>query len=268
MDNLAERIARQQAELESLRKELESRQARVAKLNEKKDALEQRLRQLDADIEAVSQGKKPLRRPGKVPRTSSSVIASPAKPVPPKKAPSSADTKPPKRMADLLVDIVSETKGPVTAKPLAAELQKRGFFTASPNLPRVVKARLNDLVREGILRRADGQAGVVLGKVKGEAKTSPGKSAGRKKARKKRGATKASYRVGADGRPRMPLRSIVTELLAKTKHPLMARELGEQAVANGYSTESKDLTNVVQATLGKMDNVVNVPGEGYRLKKQ
>jgi hypothetical protein len=260
LDNLADRIAQQQAELESLRKELEARQTRLAKLNEKKDILEQRLRQLDADIEAVNQGKTPLRRPAKP-----AVTASPAHPTrPKKKAPSPPDAKPPKRMADLLVDIVSETNGPVTAKPLAEELQKRGFFTESPNLPRIVKARLNDLVREGVLRRSEDQAGVIMGKAAGKSKAQAGR---RKKGRKKDAASKASSRVSANGRTKAPLRSIVTKILAKRTQPLPARELAEQAKAKGYVTKSKDLTSVLWVLLGKMDNVENVPGEGYRLKK-
>jgi hypothetical protein len=163
-------------------------------------------------------------------------------------------------MADLLIGMVSEAMGPITAKQLANEMQKRGFFTASPNLPRIVQAWLYELVGKRILGRADG--GVILGN------NAKGASAAKTGATKKAGTRKSSSRVGADGHAKAPLRAIVTEVLAKSTQPLAARELAEQAKAKGYVTKSKDLTNVMWAMLGKMDNVENVPGEGYRLKKR
>ena len=48
----------------------------------------------------------------------------------------------------------------------------------------------------------------------------------------------------------------------------MTRELAEQALAQGFQTESKDFTNVVSVTLAKMDNVKHVRDQGYRLKKR
>ncbi len=42
----------------------------------------------------------------------------------------------------------------------------------------------------------------------------------------------------------------------------------EANLAQGYQSQSKDFTTVVWAMLGKMDNVENVPGQGYRLKKR
>jgi hypothetical protein len=253
IDNLTERIAQQQLELEILRKELGARQTRVAKLNERKDELDQRLRQLDAEIEAVRQGKTPPRRPGKPPAATSAAQESPV------------TATPPKKMADLLVEIVGDAKGPLTAKHLADELQGRGFYTDSPNLPRIVQARLYELVGKRILRRADGQAGVILG--------NNGKAASKALAAKtgttnKAGKKTSSSRVGADGQAKAPLRALVTEVLAKSQQPLAARALAEQVKAQGYKTKSKDLTNVMWAMLGKMDNVENVPGEGYRLKKR
>jgi hypothetical protein len=74
--------------------------------------------------------------------------------------------------------------------------------------------------------------------------------------------------VRADSQQKAPLRSIVAEILAKSTQPLPARELAAQVKAKGYVTKSKDLTNVLWVLLGKMDNVQNVPGEGYRLKKR
>ena len=36
----------------------------------------------------------------------------------------------------------------------------------------------------------------------------------------------------------------------------------------GWVTKSKDPKNVLWVMLGKMDDLENVPGEGYRLKKR
>jgi hypothetical protein len=44
--------------------------------------------------------------------------------------------------------------------------------------------------------------------------------------------------------------------------------LAKQAKAQGYRTKSKDFVGVLWVMLGQMDNVENVPGQGYRLKKR
>jgi uncharacterized coiled-coil protein SlyX len=262
LDSLAQRIAQQQSELEALRRELESRQDHLARLKEKKEALEQSLHSLDSEIDAVSQGKSPPHAAGK-PQAKPAAPASPIIVRSPKNiAPSPVSAKPPKRMADLLVDIIREAKAPLIAKTLAAELQRQGFFTTSPNLLRIVQVRLNELVREGVLRRD--QAGVVLGKpIRG----SKAKTADSKKGRTNGGGPKGSFRVGQAGKMQPSLRSIVTEILAKSTRPLPARELGERAKVKGYVSESKDFASVLRALLSKMNNVESVPGEGYRLKK-
>jgi hypothetical protein len=62
-------------------------------------------------------------------------------------------------------------------------------------------------------------------------------------------------------------RVVLVGLLKKSKRPLAARELAEQALADGYQTKSKNLTGVVWTALGQMDNVENVPGKGWCLKR-
>src|SRR5271165_1915862 len=97
-------------------------------------------------------------------------------------------------MADLIVDVISETKGPATAKPIAEELQRRGFFRSSPKLFRIVQARINDLKHQGILQHAEGQPGVFLGKA------SATKAGGAKNPPKKDVAPKSSGRAGSNGK--------------------------------------------------------------------
>jgi hypothetical protein len=63
------------------------------------------------------------------------------------------------------------------------------------------------------------------------------------------------------------LRELLTRLLAESKRPLKAKELAEQALAAGYQTASKDFVSVVWVAVGKIENVENLQGQGYRLKK-
>ncbi len=48
----------------------------------------------------------------------------------------------------------------------------------------------------------------------------------------------------------------------------MVSSLAERVLTQGYQTKSKDFTSVISVSLTKMDNVENVPGQGYRLKKR
>ena len=53
----------------------------------------------------------------------------------------------------------------------------------------------------------------------------------------------------------------------RESEPIPGRELAEKVLASGYQTKSKDFLKVIWVGVGKMDNVENVPGKGYRLKK-
>ena len=65
-----------------------------------------------------------------------------------------------------------------------------------------------------------------------------------------------------------PLRILLANLLAKSRRPLAARELAEQVLASGYRTKSKNFVDVMWVALGNMENVQNVPGKGYILKRR
>ena len=56
-------------------------------------------------------------------------------------------------------------------------------------------------------------------------------------------------------------------LLKKSKKPLPAHELARQALKAGYQTTSKNFVDVIWNIVGTLDNVENVHGQGYRLKK-
>ncbi len=96
-----------------------------------------------------------------------------------------------------------------------------------------------------------------------EKKTSAAKSS-----QKKTKSPKAAAPAGPKEPSQRSLPVVLTGLLAKSKHPLTSRQLAEQALAQGFPTQSKNFTNVVSVTLAHMDNVRNIPGQGYRLTKR
>src|SRR5260370_180542 len=59
----------------------------------------------------------------------------------------------------------------------------------------------------------------------------------------------------------------VTKILAGSPEPIPGRELADKVLASGYQTKSKNFMNVIWVGVGKMANVENVLGKGYRLKK-
>jgi hypothetical protein len=259
LETLAQRIARQQAELEALRHEYAARQTRLADLQRRKQHLEGQLRQLDEEIQAVDRGKtlQPYSAAAKAP---------PAKPP---VAVEAAKSPRPNTLPALLVHLVGRAKGPITVKQLADEVEQQKFPTSSKNVARLVGTRVQGLMAKGVFQRAKGQPGVVLVRPESATKAPAAKTTAAKAGGKKGAvSSKKSPRKGPNGRPKKPLRVILTDLLAKSRRPLLARELGEQAKAQGYETESEDFVRVIWVMLGKMDNVENVPGQGYRLKKR
>jgi hypothetical protein len=258
LESLAQRIARQQSELETLQRQYQARQARLGDLKRRKEELEGQLRELDAEIEAVNQGKTPPQ--------AGPTKASPAKA--PTAAPPANGPRP-NTLPALLVQLVRKAKGPLTVKQLAEEVEQQKFPTSSKNVARLVGTRVLGLMARGIFQRANGQPGVVLARPKGAAKA-PAAKAPVEKTGGKQGvvSSKKARRERPNGRQKKPLRVILTDLLAKSRQPLLARELAERAKAQGYQTESKNFVHVIWVALGEMDHVENIPGKGYRLKKR
>jgi len=266
LEALAQKIVRQQGELEALRREYETRQASLTDLNRQKEALQTQLRQVETDIQAATQGSPADQAPApqltrqpkpgarKIKRKKPKTIPSPSKPFRENSLPA------------LLLDIIGKASGPLTVNQLAAEVVRRKYPTTSNNLPAIIETRAGDLVRKGLLRRASGQPGFVTATA--GAKASKGKTTSAPNVSTKNGTlpTKAASAEKTDGQ-QQPLRIIITNLLAKSRRPMMARELAEQVLANGYQTKSKNFIDVVYVALGQMDNIANVAGKGYVLKK-
>jgi len=266
LETLAQRIARQQAELEALRREYETRQTSLTDLNRQKEALQAQLRQVESEIQAATQGspagqapapqltRQPKRGARKIKRKKSKRIPSQSKPFRENSLPA------------LLLDILGKASGPLTVKQLAAEVVRRKYPTTSSNLPAIIETRAGDLIRKGLLQRDFDRPGFILATA--GAKASMGKTTSAPNVSTKNGTlpTKAASAAKTDGQ-KQPLRIIITNLLAKSRRPMMARELAEQVLANRYQTKSKNFIDVMYVALGQMDNIVNVAGKGYILKK-
>jgi hypothetical protein len=253
LQDLSRKINEHRSQLDQLRQEYETRQAKLAELTQQQQALRAQLRQVDAQIKAVKEG-------GPASEPASAPVPSPAQ----------SEERP--TLGGLLMEVVSAAAGPVTVAQLAKEVKRRKFPTKSKDIPRLVATRVKELVEKGIFRRASGQPGVVATGQSGSVTTTAPKPPTRRGHAKAATAAGKSSPQGDNGKAastgsRSSLRAVLAKLLGKSKRPMAARELAEQALAGGYHTESKNLTNAVWTALGRTDNVENVPGKGYRLKR-
>lgn len=274
LNDLASRISNQEVELQKLRREFDERQRKLASLTQRKEALQAQVRQIEAESAALVTG---VPKKSTVRRLTS---AKAAKSQPTRKAKSSS-AKPPASsrsskgktgltLPHLIVKIIQEARGALGISQIAKEALRRGFTSTSGNFEKMVAIRVHELRRKGALRPADGQAGFVLSK------------SSRKQVASARGSvlTKKSSNNGTpvgwkNSKPSQgnhkgeqpSLRSVLTTLLERTKGPLLVRDMAKRALATGYRSASKDFENVVQVTVGRMDELVNVSGKGYRLKK-
>ena len=247
LNDLGQQIAQRQSELERLRQEYEARQARLAELARQREALQVQLRQVEADIQAVKRGQAPAAAAKAAPATSAK--------------PAARGT-----LTDVLIEVVRDASGPLTARQLAQELARRNFPTKSTNVTNVVQNRLSGLVKRGVFRRAKGRPGVLMGEhadgTAAPAKKAPAAKAAARKTAPAKAPSRPSLRKGQPS-----LRSLLTDILKKSGKPVAARDLAGQVLATGYKTKSKDFTSVVWTALGQMEGVENIKGKGWRLKK-
>jgi hypothetical protein len=271
LEDLAQRIARQESQLEALRREYQARQEQLTTLTQRKHELEAQLRQVESEIDAIAHRGK---QPGAV--TASEVTPGTSSAAMPKAKTTDV------RLPDLIVTILREANGqPISLRRLRDEVMRRGFSTTSRNLYKLVKVRAAELVKKAVLRRAPDGAGLLLAKETRAPATAarkpapPAKAPGRarKPARSpsspRNGAAPiASKRTPASApKEQRPLHEVLLAILKKSKRPMLAKELGAEALKAGYRTASKDFTNVVWVNVGKMPEVERAPDGGYRLKK-
>src|SRR5262249_8775615 len=141
LEDLAQRIAQQEAQLEALRREHEARQAQLNTLVSRKEELQAQLQQVESEIQAVTRGKAVPAAASSQPTLTSASLT----------------------MADLLVQLVRAGGGrPVPTRELTAEVVRRRL-TSSGRPNKVVENRAYELVKQGILQRAPNRAGFLLG---------------------------------------------------------------------------------------------------------
>ena len=262
LQDLAQCISQQQDELDKLRREYEARETQLRELTRRKEALQTQLQQVEAELRGVGQGS------AVPPEPAAAAPTMPAKP-----ATTKTGTKPTGSgtLGQLLVQIVAEAGRPMPIKELAAEVVRRKYATTSRNIPALVADRVKDLVKKRFLRRAPNRLGVLPAQTKANSKAPAPKSESGAPATKQKtpavaGAATTAPLAASASAPSLPV--VVTKILAGSPEPLTVGKLAEKVLASGYQTKSKDFTNVIRVVIGKMGNVENVPGKGYRLKKR
>ncbi len=234
LQDLAKRITKQEAELDKLRQEYQTRQAHLTDLARRKDDLLAQLRQVEAEIHSLDKG---ITVVGKTAAN-------------PKKTPQGNVS-----LSQFLLQVVLAAGRPVTTEELAAEVVRSKFPTTGSNIAGLVGTQIYQMVKKGVLRRTKDQSGVV------SAQPQPIRAVPTAKA--KTAMPKAQTAAAAG----LSLPTLLAKILAESDHPLTARALAEKALARGYKTKSKDFTNVIWVSIGKIANIENVAGQGYRLKR-
>lgn len=269
LQDLEKRISQHQGELEKLRREYEARQTHLRDLTQRKEKLQTQLQQVEAEIRGVGQGSTPA----------PSAAKTPIKVTKPAAAGSVKNPTGTVSLPKLLLRIVAKAAGPITVKEIAQEVVRHKYPSTSKNLSKMVEKRVSEMVKKGLLHRAPNQQGVLpaqttktatppVAKVESTPAAAVPKPATAATMPKPATVAKApSPSPAAATENELPLPVVVTQVLAKTSEPISARVLADKVLATGYKSKSKDFINVIWAGVGKMDNVENVPGKGYRLKK-
>ena len=129
LENLAQRIAQQQSQLETLRREYQARQDRLVDLERRKKELQSQLQQVEADIDAVTRGNTLQKAPPSRPKASANVKA-----------------HQPQTLPDAIVEIVRQAGGPMRVKQITEELVRRKFPTTSGDILNMVSTRVRELL--------------------------------------------------------------------------------------------------------------------------
>jgi chromosome segregation ATPase len=140
LEDLARRIAQQQAELEALRKEYEARQAQLADLSTRKQQLEDQLSQVEAEIRAISQGAAPTtpqsltnRKSAPQPRTAAT-RKGPGKAARRARVNTGGKRKQQPPLRAVLTELLQQARQPLTGRELAEQVAATGYQTNSKSL--------------------------------------------------------------------------------------------------------------------------------------
>jgi hypothetical protein len=277
LDDLAQRISQQEAQLQALRRELETRQHQLAQLSQRKEQLLAQLEQVDAEIAGIAGGA-PAAKSSKAKRGATK----PARTVvssshPARNGAVAKQTKDEARsrgsqsdgqerrkgragqpsLTSLVVTLLREAGRPLTVKELGQELKRRGFQSKSRNFPKMLGVRTRELKLKGVLRPAVGRPGFVL---------APSTSGKRQHQAPpvQRGSKSQPQKSGKQ----RPLREVLIQILKKSTTPLTGSALAAEALKAGYHSTSKNFVDVVWVAMSNLKNVERVPNQGYRLKKR
>jgi hypothetical protein len=261
---VAQRLAQQEAALQALRREYEARKKQLDQLTRRKQELQTQLTQVEGQIHSLAGGASPASAPA--PK------AVPASKARQSKATHGTRKRPSISLHQLLVTAVRDAGRPLSHKELVEEVRRRNFPTHADDLLKQVTTRVGELVKKGALRRTQDHKAVTLPTSPNgskptskappatlPAKSAPAKSAGAKP------TPPPLAKVSGDG---SSLRPILMRLLQHSKAPVGVGELARRARTAGVKSKSKDFPNLVGVTLGRMNGVERVPGQGYRLKKR
>jgi septal ring factor EnvC (AmiA/AmiB activator) len=154
LKDLHQRIAKQDAELQTLRQELEARQNQFASLNQRRQTLQAELQQVEKELAAVAEGRKTSLLPPKTAHTKKSA----AKPSPAPKVTTSLS------LPALIISLTRDANRPLTLQELVAKVKQRGFRSTSTNFAKMLQTRVYDLLKKGLLVRAPDHSGFVIAK--------------------------------------------------------------------------------------------------------
>ena len=277
LDAIQQRIAQQNSELQTLRRELEARQSRLKTLSKRKHELEDQLGRIESEMAAVTAGAKRPTASSLKTATAGAKRPTAGSPKHVKKVaakpPASKPTSP--TLANLIIAIVQHAGRALTVQQITKAVKQRGFPTKSKALHKLVGKNAYALATKELLRRTDNYPAAFAvssasGKSAPASAAKPGKATGSAPATAKpKSAVKAAAKRTSGAKPpQKPLRQVLTEILKKMGMPLTGSELAEEALKAGYHTTSKRFIDSVWAMLSDMDNVENVKGQGYRLKRK
>jgi hypothetical protein len=276
LDDLAQRISQQEAQLQALRRELETRQQQLAELSQRKEQLLTQLQQVDAEIAGIATGAQAVKsskaKLGATKPARTVVIGGqPAgNGAAARQAAGESRSRGTRRdgkgrrngragqptLTGLIVTLLREAGRPLTVKELCQEIKRRGFQSQSSNFPKMLAVRARELKQKDILRGAIGQPGFVL--------VQPASGKRQKEAQPVHRSTQSRPQKSVK---QLPLREVLTQILKKSTKPMTGSELAAEAVRAGYHSSSKSFVDVVWVAMNNLKNVEHVPNQGYRLKK-
>lgn len=248
--NLAEQLAKKQSELQDIRRAFDSH---LADLQRRKQDLEATLRQVEAEILGTIPPASPLSPPVAASKPAATPRSTPA-----------ADSKP--TLNQMVLQVLQGAGRSLTVKEVTDELVKLNYSSSSGNLAKMVRNRIDDMVKKQQLRRRETKAGIVLSPPRAAVSAAPAKSPAVSKPTTNGSAARTPSKAPGVAQPRPnSLRALLHNLLTKASRPLKAQELAVKVLATGYQTKSKTFVDVVWTALSQMDGVENVSGQGYRL---